>query len=83
MKDTDPYVPFRTGVLAGSPMTNSHVGVINYATPYARRLYYGVGMNFRRAFHPQATHHWLEKSKAIWIKRWTQIVNYILISQKP
>ena len=78
MKDTDPYVPFRTGATASSPMRGSSVGVIRYTTPYASRIYYGVGFNFRKTFHPQATHHWLEKSKAIWMKAWTRIVVRLL-----
>ena len=78
IKDTDPYVPFRTGATASSPMRGSSVGIIRYTTPYARKIYYGAGFNFRRAFHPQATHHWLEKRMAIWMRAWTRIVARLL-----
>ena len=39
----DPKVPFRTGVLKHSPMIASVIGqgLVIYATPYARYLYYG------------------------------------------
>jgi hypothetical protein len=79
IKDTDPFVPFRTGMLASSPIrAGSQVGLIEYKTPYARSCYYGVNWNFRKVFHPQATHHWLEKAKVIWFRQWVRIVNYIL-----
>lgn len=39
----DPKVPFRTGVLKRSPMIASVIGqgLVIYAAPYARYLYYG------------------------------------------
>lgn len=39
----DPKVPFETGLLKASPMTASSIGqgLLVYATPYARYLYYG------------------------------------------
>lgn len=42
----DPKVPFRTGVLKDSALTASIIGsgIIVYATPYARYLYYGEVM---------------------------------------
>jgi hypothetical protein len=82
MKDTDPYVPFRTGMLAGSPMRTSKVGLIRYSTPYARKCYYGDSFNFRKVFHPQAASRWLEKSRAVWMRQWTRIVNHILVSRR-
>lgn len=78
MKDTDPFVPFRTGATASSPMRGSDVGQIRYTTPYANRIYYGENFNFRRTFHPQATHHWLEVSKALWMAKWTRLVIALL-----
>lgn len=79
IKDTGPYVPFKTGVLSGSPLRNKRgAGEIVYDTPYARRLYYGVKYNFNRTFHPQAGAKWLERAKAVWMKQWTQIVARLL-----
>jgi hypothetical protein len=78
IKDTDPYVPFRTGATASSPLRGSRVGLITYSTPYARRIYYGVTFRFRKTFHPQATHHWLERSKRTWFPKWTRLVIRIL-----
>jgi hypothetical protein len=74
IKDTDPFVPFRTGALASSPMrAGGKVGEIVYATPYARRLYNSSGYNFRKSHHPQATDHWFEKAKAVWLPEWVRI----------
>ena len=78
IKDTTPFVPMRTGTLASSPLRASKVGEIRYATPYAARLYYGEGFNFRKTPHPQATHHWFEKAKTVWMRRWTRIVAALL-----
>lgn len=81
-KDTTPYVPFKTGVLSGSPLRGKRgVGEIVYDTPYARRLYYGTKFNFNRTFHPQAGSKWLLRAKAVWMKQWTQIVARLLGGQ--
>lgn len=41
IKHCDPYVPFDTGMLKGSPLYASRIGYgeIIYDTPYARRMY--------------------------------------------
>jgi hypothetical protein len=80
VKDSNPYVPFRTGALASSPIrAKRQVGEIRYATPYAKRLYYGDDLNFNRTFHPQAGPRWLERAKAIWLDAWTRLVAKILM----
>ncbi|UQZ90206.1 minor capsid protein [Deltaproteobacteria bacterium Smac51] len=77
--DTNPYVPFRTGLLASSPFrSGKKVGEIIYDTPYAKRMYYGDKFNFSIAHHPQATSRWLEKSKALWKDKWRNLVKKIL-----
>ena len=81
IKDTSPYVPMATGTLNSSPMRHSVVGEIKYQTPYARRLYYGEGFNFRKVPHPQATHHWFEKAKSVWLGQWTRICARILLGR--
>ena len=66
IKDTDPFVPMDTGMLAVTPREASDFenGIIVYDRPYARRLYYGETFNFAADRHPKATHHWFEKAKA-------------------
>ena len=74
IKDTDPFVPFKTGMTASSVVRSSTLGAIRYTTKYARSIYYGMNLNFNRAKHPQAGPKWFEKSKAIWLRRWNHIV---------
>jgi len=79
IKNTTPFVPFRTGMLSSSPIrAKTKTGEIVYKTPYARRLYYGESFNFNKTFHPQATAKWLEKAKAIWYRQWVNVVAKIL-----
>lgn len=80
MKDTDPYVRYRTGALARSVQTASLVGqgLIIYDTPYAQKVYYDSKSNVTRDVHPKATPFWAEKSKKENIRSWTDAVRRIL-----
>lgn len=80
IKDTTPFVPMVTGMLASSPIRNKVVGVITYDTPYARRLFYGITFNFTKTFHPAAGPQWTERSKSLWMKKWTELVIKLLIT---
>lgn len=57
----DPYVPFRTGALKDSALTNTVIGQgeIVYATPYARRMYYHPEYNFNGA--PMRGAYWADR----------------------
>jgi len=50
IKQTTPYVPYQTGMLAKSAVLHTVIGsgLVSYVTPYARYLYYGqkYGPNF-------------------------------------
>lgn len=81
-KDSDPFVPFRAnngGTLARSvrPSIGTPDQFLVYNTPYARRMYYGTHFNFNRSKHPQATHHWSEKAKAVHKPKWMRGVAMI------
>lgn len=79
-RDTDPYVPMDTGMLARSVQTASPSGsgAVVYDTPYAHRLYYGLAFNFRKTHHPLATAQWFEAAKSVNEKRWIAEVERIL-----
>ena len=79
-RDTDPYVPMDTGMLARSAQTASPSGsgAVVYDTPYAHRLYYGLDFNFRKTHHPLATAQWFEAAKSVNEKRWIAEVERIL-----
>lgn len=70
VRDTSPFVPFQQGTLNATPLSSIGTGLVVYRTPYASHLYYGTSFNFNRSFHPQATHHWFEKSKSMYKKKW-------------
>lgn len=80
IKDTEPYVPMRTGMLARSGQIGSVLGSgkVVYNAPYARRLYYGAHFNFSKDAHPLASAHWFEKSKAVNQKKWLDTVERII-----
>ena len=79
-RDTDPFVPMDTGMLARSVQTASPSGsgVVVYDTPYAHRLYYGLDFNFKKIHHPLATAQWFEAAKSVNEKRWIAEVERIL-----
>jgi hypothetical protein len=60
----DPKVPFNTGMLKDSAITASAVGegLLVYATPYARRLFYHPEYNFQGA--PDRGAYWFERTMA-------------------
>lgn len=86
--DTDIYVPFENGFLAGSVnQLASGKGEIEYAGPYARYLYYGklmvgpapkeltdIDLNYNQAGHPNAGPFWFEESKAVNKVAWLNLV---------
>ena len=61
-----PYVPFQTGMLMRSGELGTVVGSgeVSYASPYARRLYYGTHFHFDQTAHPRAGALWFERMKA-------------------
>lgn len=72
MKDCNMYVPMDTGALRNSSITHSDLsnGQIRWVTPYARRLYYGVGFNFSRHLNPRAQALWAEKARSVHLREW-------------
>ena len=65
MKGVEPYVPMRKGTLTKSVIFHSRIGQgqLKWQTPYARRLYYGIGYNFDKSRHPLAGAKWSERYK--------------------
>lgn len=43
IKECEPYVPFREGILKGSARVANGGGAVEYTAPYARRHYYNAG----------------------------------------
>lgn len=86
MSDTDPFVPMRQGTLASSVIRATEVGsgIIEYDTPYARHMYYGVHYKTGKPFkystlkHPLACKEWVKASRAVNMGKWKQIVKEAL-----
>ncbi|MCM1167961.1 MAG: minor capsid protein [Lachnospiraceae bacterium] len=79
LKDTDKYVPMRTGILAKSGIIGTRIGSgeLEYSAPYARKVYYGVNINFSKSRHPLACAKFFEASKAVNKKSWLAEVRKI------
>ena len=79
LKDSDQYVPFRTGKLAQSGIIGTVIGSgkVIYNAPYARRLYYG-NYNFYKEEHKRASSQWFEKAKAVNKPKWINGVNKLM-----
>ena len=79
LKDTDKYVPMRTGILAKSGILGTRIGSgeIEYIAPYARKLYYGVTIRLSKSRHPLACAKWFEASKAVNKRSWLTEVRRI------
>lgn len=80
LKDSAPYVPFRTGNLESSGIRGTRIGSgkVIYNAPYAKKNYYGKDFNFSKAKHPQACAFWFEKAKAQKKNAWVRGVNTIV-----
>lgn len=79
LKDTDKYVPMRTGILAKSGILGTRIGrgEIEYAAPYAKKIYYGVTIRFNKSRHPLACAKFFEASKAVNKRSWLTEVRRI------
>lgn len=77
LKDSSPYTPFRTGALMRSGISGTKIGSgkVVWEIDYAKRCYYGTGMNFSKEKHPQASAQWFEKAKAVNKKKWIEGTN--------
>lgn len=79
IKDTTPYVPMDTGTLYKSAILETKIGsgVVVWKTPYARAMYYGTTLNFRKDKHPNAQAQWFEASKAVNKEKWIRTTRKI------
>lgn len=66
LKDCNPYVPMRTGTLAGSGTRGTVIGdgEVVYNAIYAKDCYYALSRHFSKDKHPQACAQWFEKAKS-------------------
>lgn len=72
IKDSNFYAPQDRGGLQDSALISSTLGegLIMWATPYARRLYYNPEYNFSTDRNPNAGGLWFETAKAAKLPAW-------------
>lgn len=77
LKDSNQYVPADTWALRNSSLTSSKPdeGKLIWNTPYARRLYYGVGYNFSKDKNMNASAEWFEKARGVHRKQWLELAD--------
>lgn len=77
LKDSEEYVPMRTGnlVRSGQRGTNIGSGEVVYNAPYAQDVYHGMNRKFRKDLHPKACAQWFEKAKGVNMPKWEKGVN--------
>ena len=72
LKDSNFYIPKDRGALEASSLIHSDLeaGIIKWATPYARRLYWNPQYNFSHDVNPNARGLWFEAAKAERMSDW-------------
>lgn len=75
MKDSNYYAPMKTGTLMKSVITGTVTGsgLVVWAVPYARRMYYDATPKLTQ--NPNARNRWFEAAKALKLKEWREGVN--------
>ncbi|PEP61173.1 minor capsid protein [Bacillus pseudomycoides] len=76
LKDSNYFIPKDTGELERSSIRFSRPGEghIEWNTPYARKIYYGVNFNFSKDINPNARALFFEEAKARNVTDWARIV---------
>lgn len=71
LKDSEPYVPYKSGHLARSGQRGTSIGSgqVRYTAPYARKQYYLYPVKNTNV-HKQASMQWFEKAKAVKKSDW-------------
>lgn len=74
LKDCDPFIAKRTGMLIDSGIlgTVPGDGVVSWIAPYARKHYY-TPRKTPNELHPQAGPFWFEKAKALFKRSWLEL----------
>lgn len=77
LKDSNYFIPKDTGNSEDSGLIASLIGQgqIIWDTPYIRKIYYGVDINFHTDENPNARALWFESAKANWLADWVRIAD--------
>lgn len=74
LKDSNFFIPKDTGQSEDSGVISSNIGKgeIIWDTPYIRKIYYGVDINFHRDMNPNAQALWFEVAKSRFVTDWVR-----------
>lgn len=77
IKDSNYYAPHDTGATIDSALIASLIGQgqLYWDTPYARKIYYGVDINFHKDQNPNARALWFEAAKSNWLQDWVRLAD--------
>lgn len=80
VRESKPFTPKDEGTLESSADRASKFGsgLLIWATPYARRLYYGFGFKFDTTTNKKAGPGWVRRAKYVNLRRWVEGVAKIL-----
>lgn len=80
LRDSEPYVPKRTGnlILSGNTGTVIGSGKVVYNAPYARKVYYARSTDYSEGKNPKACAQWFEAAKATKKSAWVNGVEKII-----
>ncbi|AXN58356.1 minor head protein [Bacillus phage Wes44] len=74
LKDSNFFIPKDTGQAEDSGVIASQIGKgeIIWDTPYIRKIYYGVDINFHHDMNPNAQALWFEVAKSRFLSDWVR-----------
>ncbi|AFE86248.1 putative minor capsid protein 2 [Bacillus phage PBC1] len=74
LKDSNYFIPKDTGQLEDSSIIASRIGEgeLIWDTKYARKVYYGVDINFHTDMNPNAQALWFEAAKSRFLSDWVR-----------
>lgn len=74
LKDSNYFIPKDTGQLEDSSIIASRIGEgeLIWDTKYARKVYYGVDINFHTDMNPNAQALWFETAKSRFLSDWVR-----------
>ncbi|MBC1459071.1 minor capsid protein [Listeria newyorkensis] len=77
LKDSNYFAPWDTQATIDSSFIHSKIGegMLIWATPYARRIYFNTQYNFSKDKNPNAGGLWFEVAKSKFLSDWVKVAN--------
>lgn len=75
LKDSNMFIPIDTSNSRDSGVRSSRIGEgqLVWDTPYIRKIYYAVRMNFSRDVNPLAGPLWFERAQSAYGSQWARV----------